>query len=883
MSEGQPLNSLHNLVHLANVSHELQLLNKQLEESGNKDERDEQEQNKDDTKNSKTNRGKIKRMACVECRQQKSRCDAYEKSPEPCTRCMKKGLKCDLKSNYKRTYKRARMAEIEKLFGELKDKLQPSQFNEFLEKVPSLSGRMQSQTLSDQASQQWKNETNSKKETSFTQPAPLEKLKDTKAWRATSDSNTVTGKIADNHLSRGISGVGEEGQEFLQKIYDPPKDDLKISSFLLECEGKSLGDVHLSKEQIRDLYVEYVRCYHPFFPVVDIQKGPYKIFRLCPILFWVIMFVALRQFQDESLKSLLIKLSTMIKNILSDISISPITRYNPTIDEEPVMNACSVYSVQAFLLCTLWPPITSSLSADSSWNTIGIALFQAIRIGLHTASLSLINLSDRQRNTGQADLLLEQVKTWIICNIVSQKVATAFGFPTFVQLDMRAIILLEERKYTIPKSLRFMVVLAQLEDQISKSLYLGFPSPMKFNDSSEYLSLIKLLSNQMNELLTKADSELKDDDSFFMFQLLTARLHLLSFYFFKLSPMNAFESQHGLISMFNSAVALVLYTSKCEEKDELFVKYLPGVYILNIWQAACIIARLLFSPLKRYLNLNDGQKSYQDAIILTAKASILKHDMAFRSSGIMKSMWHLFKTLYNENRLPNCVLINTRMSASVFFDCLYLLREQVGMIILNSKNDEGPDEVDDNDNAEEILLGDPEIFDEEKLNSDKGRKRRSNPLSANARRPTALGVGGVEEKARKIIRTIPFDPRPISVSESTYPKPHTYAASEDFNTNNLNGTKEYLDTQDPSKFFKLSESTINGTPNFPSSSKNHYLAEKMPQDERSNLEQFYNTIMREPMSVSNFSNSESETLPVDNGLLWNDIDTIMNDFGFHIE
>lgn len=883
MSEGRPLNSLHNLVNLANVSHELQLLNKQIEESENKDERNEQEQDNDNSRSSNTNRKKMKRMACVECRQQKSRCDAYERSPEPCTRCMKKGLKCDLKSNYKRTYKRARMVEIENLFGELKDKLQPGQFNEFLEKVPSLSGRMQSQTVSDQSSQQRKNETNSKKETNFSPLVSEGEPKDMKAWQATSRSNTVTDKISDKNLTRGIPDAGEKGWKFPQKTYETPKDDLKIRGSPLECEDKDLGDVHLSKEQIRNLYVEYVRYYHPFFPVVDIQKGPYKIFRLCPILFWVIMFVALRRFQDDFLKSLLIRLSPMIKNILSDISISPITRYNPTIDEEPVMNACSVYSVQAFLLCTLWPPITSSLSADSSWNTIGVALFQAIRIGLHTSSLSLINLSDRQHNTGQAELLLEQVKTWITCNIVSQKVATAFGFPTFVQLDMRTIILLEERKYHIPTSLRFMVSLAQLEDQISKSLYLGFLSSMKSNDSSEYLSLIKLLSSQMDELLTKAENELRDDDSFFTFQLLTARLHLLSFYFFRLSPMNAFESQHGLISMYNSAVALVLYTSKCEEKDELFVKYLPGVYILNIWQAACIIARLLFLPLKRYLNLNDGQKSYQDAINLTAKASILKHDMAFRSSGIMKNMWHLFKTLYNENRLPNCVLINTRMSASVFFDCLYLLREQVGMIILNSKNDEGPEEVDDNDNAEEILLGDPDIFEEEKINSDKGRKRNSSSIAVNASKPTAFGVGGAEEKARKIIRTIPFDPRPISVSELTYLKPHTYAASKHFNTNNLNGTKQYCDAQDLSKLYEPSDSAIKGTPNFSSTLANHYVTEKMPQNERNNLDHFYNTVMREPMSVPNFSNTESETFPVDNSLLWNDIDTIMNDFGFHIE
>lgn len=80
-----------------------------------------------------------KKMACVECRQQKSRCDAFEKQPDPCTRCAKKGLHCDVKSDYKRTYKRARIAQIEKEFEELKKTLTTSQAAELLTKFPSLS------------------------------------------------------------------------------------------------------------------------------------------------------------------------------------------------------------------------------------------------------------------------------------------------------------------------------------------------------------------------------------------------------------------------------------------------------------------------------------------------------------------------------------------------------------------------------------------------------------------------------------------------------------------------------------------------------------------------------------------------------------------------
>lgn len=123
MSNGVGSNSLDNLAHIANMSHELQVLNQQLKEENGNDSME----NTPNDRNSDSNTppptlksGKPRRMACVECRQQKSRCDAHERYPQPCTRCTKKGLRCNLKSDYKRTYKRARIAQIEREFSELK-------------------------------------------------------------------------------------------------------------------------------------------------------------------------------------------------------------------------------------------------------------------------------------------------------------------------------------------------------------------------------------------------------------------------------------------------------------------------------------------------------------------------------------------------------------------------------------------------------------------------------------------------------------------------------------------------------------------------------------------------------------------------------------------
>ena len=40
---------------------------------------------------------KARKFACVECRQQKSKCDAHDRAPLPCTKCAKKNVPCILK------------------------------------------------------------------------------------------------------------------------------------------------------------------------------------------------------------------------------------------------------------------------------------------------------------------------------------------------------------------------------------------------------------------------------------------------------------------------------------------------------------------------------------------------------------------------------------------------------------------------------------------------------------------------------------------------------------------------------------------------------------------------------------------------------------------
>lgn len=779
-----------------------------------------------------------KRMACVECRQQKAKCDSAEKYPNPCTRCAKKNRICSLNSEYKRTYKRERTKQIEEELKALKQSLPEPLIASFnLNLGNSLAGTGTGTESGSQLGSQTHRETQTQRLPAATASSRLE-LTD-----------------ARKPAEQGPSIIKSAAQSPIVTPAGLSTANVTLPEEVLFCSPKQFGEVDLDSHTIRNLYLEYVNKYHKFLPIIDIWKGPERIYRLCPILFWTIMSVSLRHFSID----LLMKLAPLLKTTLAEITISPITRYLPNETDEPILNVSSVYSVQAFLIYTMWPPLTSSLSADSSWNTIGIAVFQAIRIGLNGPGIQNYkshntNDSTENDNNNNEIILEEHLKTWISCNIVSQAVATSFGYPAFVSFD-RSVMKSSKPNNNdndgdndIPTSLRHMIEISHFEDQIAKVLNSNNKDEMGLVDAAERLPLLKVLNQQLDELELRLQSE--GLDSIRKFQLLSTRVSLLTYYFLDNSSMANFELRRGLVLVYNSAINFLNHANLISISDSTnsFIKYLPGLFILKIWQAACIVAKLVHSSLSDVIDKGTGKQAFLIAIQLTMKSSILKYDMAYRASGILKNMWQLFKALREKTNISNTsVTIRTRMSASVFFDCLWVLREQVGMIKLephneqagsgknantssngnangtsnntNNNGDNGNDNNNSNDSNE-----DDEEFAEYSGSGTKKRRTLSNNFNA-------------EDAARKIIRTIPLDPTPISLRS---------------NHNNAESSKSPMSLKD-----LLSPPENNNS--------------AASQSNKSNS----------PQLSSRFSN-ELDLVSEDwfEGNIWREVDSLMNDFGF---
>ncbi|KAH3672734.1 hypothetical protein WICMUC_004140 [Wickerhamomyces mucosus] len=827
---------------------------------------------------------KAKKIACVECRQQKSKCDAHEKYPDPCTRCSKKKVPCSLQSDYKRTYKRAKFQRIEEELQELKKNLSHSGADTFLKQLK---------------------EGNSSDTQSPGSGTPL--INHPQIIRALSRTETISPSTTSHfdHSSTAPTHHYQTEPSVSRDQYQPSKatenfENVQISSDSLKCTPKQFGEVELSSEQIKSLYQEFLHKYHGYLPLIDIYKGPERIYRLSPVLFWVIMSIALRHISPD----ILMKLAPLLKSALAEISISPITRYLPEESDEPILNVSSVYSVQAFLLYTFWPPLTSSLSADSSWNTVGIAVFQAIRLGLNGPGTNNYNRMNPKA------ILQEHVKTWISCNIVSQTIATAFGFPAFVSFDSSVVGRCRPgANDIIPLTLKHMVQISHFEDQMAKVLNSNTSDINGLADPVERLPLLKVLNQQYVELELRLESEGLDDVR--KFQLLATRLHLFTYYFLDNARVAHFELRHGLVSLYNAALHLLSHVSSISSKDSNFIKYVPIVFILKIWQAAFVVAKLAHSSLSDIIDVAAGRQLYIVAIQLAMKASILKHDMPYRASGIMRNVWQLFKALREKTNSTNLtVTISTRMSASLFFDCLWVLRQQVGMIKLemNQKPEIGlrNDNDDDDDDQDDVFYGENknENNDNDSAPLDEESHPGTDPGTANSegsansgsnkRRPRTLSNNfNAESSARKIIRTIPLDPTPIALRSDTRQNPISPISNSPSMSRPLQSSiRDILQRQQSPD---INVKTSNERTNISQVLQRGSPSAILQQQQQSRIPQFQKTdTSREATSNEPEKNSTNYISPTNipsldlsddwtSDMLWHDVDSVMNDFGFNAD
>ncbi|KAK9488321.1 hypothetical protein V1527DRAFT_457600 [Lipomyces starkeyi] len=636
---------------------------------------------------------RLRKVACVECRQQKVKCDAFERDPEACTRCVKRNLPCSIKTDFKRTYKRARLAAVEKEVEELRRSLE----------VQNSEQDMVSRTLLDLARG---NSTSGS--TAVSSPATADaSLPNVTSKPAMNTSGIVaSGSRVVRPAAQSASQETDEsapqkatsnGQHFLRlsgplqerqpqspdKTMVPPT-GLNLEPHILTSfqmidhlsqdklfdpnehtiTPRTLEGFTVTKDQILGLFLEFQSNYHPYLPVVDICKGPDNIYLKSDLLFWIILETASRIYSDLALFPIL---SSKVKELVARQLNSPLR---------------SAYDVQAILIFTVWPPPAGSLNSDPSWNTCGLAMFNAVKLGLHcpgkTQDFGRVKVSPMLSETQ------EQVKTWVTCNIVSQHLSMALGYPTFSMYDWTVNNSYRREGFiSMSQDLKVQVELAKFCDRMVRLLNQDTRDICGNVDSQTRRTVIRVLAKELDEI--ELSLGLTSDICKLLILVTRTQLYAYSFLDEDLE-----SNLDGLTLAYQAAIEMIAFAETLDVSiipDGKYSKllYLPTYIELDIVLAAFIIMKLQFSSLSEALDVTSGKRHFASAIAIMRKSSIKDNDFPIRVSTIMFQLWKLHskdkldairdgRPQYISPRLK----LRSRMATSVLFDSIWVWRERYG-------------------------------------------------------------------------------------------------------------------------------------------------------------------------------------------------------------
>lgn len=164
---------------------------------------------------------------------------------------------------------------------------------------------------------------------------------------------------------------------------------------------RTLDKITIPPEHIEALFNQYFLFYHPFIPVLDPTKSPEYYFECSELLFWAIIAVGARRFEEDP--TLLTGLAGPFNKLIW-----------ATIAEVPQ----NYHVVKALSLFCTWPLPTKTSSKDPTFILCGVMMQIALQTGLHRPShvqeYSRIKIEVRE------DDVKDRLKTWAACNIVAQ-------------------------------------------------------------------------------------------------------------------------------------------------------------------------------------------------------------------------------------------------------------------------------------------------------------------------------------------------------------------------------------------------------------------------------------------------------------------------------
>ncbi|KAL8800372.1 MAG: hypothetical protein Q9182_005227 [Xanthomendoza sp. 2 TL-2023] len=568
----------------------------------------------EDEDEAKKSKPGVKR-ACNECRQQKLRCDVIQvPTYQPCHRCKRLKLDCKIDSTFKRIGKRSRNMEMEKEIHELRRQLATQQSSP-TENSPSIKAPP-SETASPRISNI---------------PSQVDQY--------------INSELAVNSLLEMRSGLDNASQ------IRSPNGPVRSS--------RRLEGITLSADQIDGFFERFFTLFHPFMPLLDPTITPDDYFAKSPLLPWVIISVAARHYPSDP-------------NLLPSLSAPVSHRLWATLADVPQ----NYIVVKALCILCTWPLPVSSTSADPTFMLSGLMMQIAMQIGLHRPS----HTQDfaRAKEDLQEEQLRDRVKTWVACNMVSQRVATGYGQPPSTVYDWALVPSASSgSNYQLPEEVEIRLSVERFCNKVTRSFYTNRMDPVGLVSDEQRAILSDFLAHDFEEI----ESQLKPGTSVItLLYLRAAGLHFRLSAFFD-SP----ESQDYYLHLSSLWQATTSFLG-CVLGLDTSGGLLPHAsnYILQmIIAAGFTLLKLLNSFFADSGKLAHGRELFMKTIKAIRTISVATNDLPSRLAEVLAQLWKSGGSGLRSEHGPGRSLENSlqlkvrcRMSMSLVYDSVWRWREE---------------------------------------------------------------------------------------------------------------------------------------------------------------------------------------------------------------
>ncbi|KAL8810342.1 MAG: hypothetical protein Q9200_002662 [Gallowayella weberi] len=543
------------------------------------------------------------------------RCDVVQvPTYQPCHRCKRLKLDCKIDSTFKRVGKRSRNMEMEKEIHELRRQLATQQSS------PTANSPSIKAPPSETASPRISNI-----------PSQVDQY--------------INSELAVNSLLEMRSGLDNASQ------MRSPNGPVRSS--------RRLEGITLSADQVDGFFERFFTLFHPFMPLLDPAITPDEYFVKSPLLPWVIISVAARHYPSDP-------------NLLPSLSAPVSHRLWATLADVPQ----NYIVVKALCILCTWPLPVSSTSADPTFMLSGLMMQIAMQIGLHRPS----HTQDfaRAKEDLHEEQLRDRVKTWVACNMVSQRVATGYGQPPSTVYDWALVPSVSSGgNYQLPEEVEIRLSIERFCNKVTRSFYTNRMDPVGLVSDEQRALMSDFLAHDFEEI----ESQLKPGTSVItLLYLRAAGLHFRLSAFFD-SPESQDYYLH-LSSLWQATTSFLGCVLGLDTPGGL----LPHAsnYILQmIIAAGFTLLKLLNSFFADSGKLAHGKDLFMKTIKAIRAISVATNDLPSRLAEVLAQLWKSggsgLRSGYSQGRsLENSLQLKVRcrMSMSLVYDSVWRWREE---------------------------------------------------------------------------------------------------------------------------------------------------------------------------------------------------------------